>query len=392
MLSHDKLKFNSYIDISCKTLKSHLNTLKNDFYIDDNKSRYYSLLEDNLSDQDLDEVHEDNSTINNFEINKDVLEIINNSKIKKIESLYFLDFLYHRYKTLSFIPFALFQIGNNFLNELEKLRLLNEDKKNDEKSNIQSKSQIPMKAFKNDYLNEFCNEISDDRRIKETCFELVYNGIIHFVPYLETEVIENLLFLSNDKKDDYLNYAIDKIKKTPFAANDNINIDKWLKKYNVSIEEFPNFNNVELKHWLGRYYNGYSETPHDLDFILDLQIDFYCYAAMTEANKMIKFIESKRTNVNNGTNKIESNDETDGTKQLTVNQAIILLDKLGLFSSMMFENLPNTKKAILISHLIGKNDKNIKSAIEKLELKPNEIPPNYQKDIDKIERILSNLE
>jgi hypothetical protein len=141
-------------------------------------------------------------------------------------------------------------------------------KKDKKQNNIPSKPQTTMKPFKDEYLNVFCKEISDERIIKESCFDLVYEGIVHYVPYLETEIIENLLLLSNDKKDDYLNYAIDKIKKTPFVGNDKINIDKWLKKYNVSIDEFPKFSNKELSHWLNRYYNGYSETPNDLDFIL----------------------------------------------------------------------------------------------------------------------------
>jgi hypothetical protein len=40
------------------------------------------------------------------------------------------------------------------------------------------------------------------RIIKETCFDLVYDGM-HYIPYLETEVIENLLLLGNDKREDY---------------------------------------------------------------------------------------------------------------------------------------------------------------------------------------------
>ena len=113
-------------------------------------------------------------------------------------------------------------------------------------------------------------------------------------------------------------------------------LDKWLKKYDVTIDEFPKFSNEELKHWLNRYYNGYSETPHDLDFILDIQIDFYCYAAMVEAKKMIDFLESKRTNANKASSNIENSDETENTNQLTVNQAVILLDKLGVFSDKAF--------------------------------------------------------
>jgi|GEM_PF-2338559 len=263
-------------------------------------------------------------------------------------------------------------------------------KKESKETSISTKQPLPMKPFKDEYLTVFCKEISDERAVKECCFDLVYEGIVHYVPYLETEIIENLLLLGNDKRDDYLNFAIDKIKKTPFVDKEKFNIDKWLKKYNVSINEFPNFSNEELKHWLNRYYNGYSETPHDLDFILDIQIDFYCYAAMIEANKMIDFLESKKINATS--NSIDNTTETENTNQLTVNQSIILLDKLGVFSADTFENKPNTKKAKLISQLLGKNEKNVKTAIEKLELKKSELGAGYQRDIDKIERILNNLE
>jgi hypothetical protein len=248
-----------------------------------------------------------------------------------------------------------------------------------------------MKQFKDEYLNVFCKELSDERIIKETCFDLVYDGIVHYIPYLETEVIENLLLLGNDKREDYLNFAIDKIKKTPHVGNDKIDIDKWLKKYNVAIDKFPKFSNDELNHWLKRYYNGYSETPEDLDFILDIQIDFYCYAAMIEGNKMIEFLESKRANANKISSKIENN-ETEIAKQLTVNQAIILLDKLGVFSNNILESSPNTKKALLMSLLLGKNVKNIKTSLESLDKKTSVLGVGYQKDIDKIEQLLDNLE
>lgn len=263
-----------------------------------------------------------------------------------------------------------------------------------EQTIISTPMQINNKPFKDEYLKVFCEEISNERQVKETCFDLLYESIIHYVPYLETEIKENILMLDANKKDDYLEYAIDIISKTPFAKKDSCNIDKWLNKFNVDIQEFPKFSNAELNEWLGKYYN--SRIPYDLkerDFILDIQIDFYCYASMMEANKMIDFLESKKNNktvampIQNNDNDVEDN-----AKQLSVNQVVILLDKLGVFTLDILEDLPNTKKAKLISQLIGKNDKNIKTAIEKLELKPSEITPNYQKDIDKIQRILDNLE
>jgi hypothetical protein len=113
---------------------------------------------------------------------------------------------------------------------------------------------------------------------------------------------------------------------------------------------------------------------------------------MIEAKKVIAFLESKRINSNKKSNMIENNDAIENGKQLTVNQAIILLDKLGVFTTDVLENVPNTKKALLISLLLGKNDKNIKTAIEKLELKSKGITTSYQRDLDKIQLLLNNLE
>jgi hypothetical protein len=103
------------------------------------------------------------------------------------------------------------------------------------------------------------------------------------------------LILSSDKKDDYINYVIDTIQKTKFSDYDEEVIAKWLKKYNSSIDEFPDFANDDLRHWLKRYYNEYADKPSDLDYILDIQIDFYCYAAGLEVKKMISFLQSKKS-------------------------------------------------------------------------------------------------
>ena len=63
-----------------------------------------------------------------------------------------------------------------------------------------------------------------------------------------------------------------------------------------------------------------------------------------------------------------------------------------MFNSNYFSRLPNTKKAKIISQLLGKNWKNIKTSIESLEKRPSELGAGYQKDLDKIQDILDNLE
>lgn len=68
------------------------------------------------------------------------------------------------------------------------------------------------------------------------------------------------------------------------------------------------------------------------------------------------------------------------------------MDKLGVFNTNYLSRLPNTKKAKIISQLLGKNEKNIKTAIENLEKRQSVLGVNYVDDIDKIQQLLDNLE
>ena len=78
------------------------------------------------------------------------------------------------------------------------------------------------------------------------------------------------------------------------------------------------------------------------------------------------------------------------SKQLTINQAVILLDDLGMFTSNILESSSKKKQADIISLLIGKNAKNVKIAIEKLEKSPSENGKRYQADIIKIKNMLDD--
>ena len=78
------------------------------------------------------------------------------------------------------------------------------------------------------------------------------------------------------------------------------------------------------------------------------------------------------------------------SKQLTINQAIILLDNLGMFTNNTFESSSKKKQADIISLLIGKNSKNVKIAIEKLEKSPSVNGKRYQADIGKIKNMLDD--
>lgn len=263
-------------------------------------------------------------------------------------------------------------------------------KKDIKETNISTKTPLPMKPFKDQYLDAFCKEISNEREIYQSTFIQCYDfGIRNFTEKLKSEINENVLILPTEKISNYIDFVEDKIKETPYFSIPNNSLSKWIDKYNLQDLEFPYLENNEVKQLISMSVNFHHLTEEDRELMEDIQIDFYYYASMIEANKIFDFLQTKKSKPSI---KIENNKEEENVNQLTVNQAIILLDRLGVFTDKTFENVPNTKKAKLMSLLLGKNDKNIKTAIEKLELKPNEITPNYQKDIDKIERILNNLE
>lgn len=256
----------------------------------------------------------------------------------------------------------------------------------------QEPAQIPVvnnKPFKDDFLIAFCKEISNERAVKETSFMQLYDsGLTHYRPYLESEITENLLILDKDKKEDYLSYVLDKVTKTPYANISEDFIDQYIKEYDVDINDFPNFKNKKLSEALETYYQGiYHATHQEQHNLLCIQIDFYCYASMLEVKKIVEFVKAKsgkqkETNLNL---------KKENLKQLTTNQIVLLLQETGFFNHPIIENASKVKQSELISIITGLNDKNIKTAIQKLDKKPSELGGNYQKDIDKIERELDNL-
>lgn len=266
----------------------------------------------------------------------------------------------------------------------EVIQFCNEMRKNPEELLT---SKLVSKPFLDKSLINFCESISNIDLLEENTFTRVYNDVILFhTENLKSEIIENLALLPNDKKDDYLHYALDKFKKTPYFNTRESIIDIWLKKYKENFKLFPNFKNEDLSLTIEHIVHDVFLKPIEKEDFFDIQIDFYLYAAMVEAKKIAAFIKSRLNNTKN------ENTNSKNPNQLTTNQAVILLDKLGFFSNEIIELLPNTKKAALISKLIGKDDKNIKTAIQNLELKPKDIKAGYQKDLDKVQQLLNSFD
>lgn len=179
----------------------------------------------------------------------------------------------------------------------DKLIAFFNSRKDKKQINIPSKPQTPVKPFKDEYLNAFCKEISNERDIYQSTFLQCYDfGIKSFTEFLKSEVTENLLILPLEKINPYLDFIEDKIKKTPYFEVDNNIVDRWIIRYNLENFTFPFLENKEVNKLISMSVNFHQLTEEDRTLMEDIQIDFYCYAAMIEANKMIDFLESKRNN------------------------------------------------------------------------------------------------
>ncbi|MFK7004262.1 hypothetical protein BWK63_07490 [Flavobacterium covae] len=247
---------------------------------------------------------------------------------------------------------------------------------------------ISENNYKDTYFDKFCELIDDYTILKKSTAIGVMIDLQLCIKEIKSETLLELQ-QKDINRNDHLEFKINEVEKCNYDNNADIHyVEKWLKNYSISIEEILNntFQSSSITGLIDSHYNDMEKFSKEKDLAYDIQADFYLYFCKYYADELIEYFKSKMTI--SETNIIE----TENVNQLSVNQAIILLDKLGVFTDKTFENLPNTKKAKLISQLLGRNEKNIKTAIEKLELKPSEITTNYKKDIDKIERILNNLE
>lgn len=75
---------------------------------------------------------------------------------------------------------------------------------------------------------------------------------------------------------------------------------------------------------------------------------------------------------------------------LSVNQSLILFDKLRNIDIEIWDNIEKTRKARIISKLINKNYDNIKKGLNLLDKKKSDIPNQFKSDIKTIDDLLNN--
>lgn len=241
-------------------------------------------------------------------------------------------------------------------------------------------------------FKRFCYLLSEEKILEKATAPVVMEDFRLCIVEIKSDVLLKLVDLG-ESKNDYLDYLINEIKKQNYIKNIDVSrVQKWLDEYDINIEDIfnTNYNNKGFDQLFDVHYSHMELYTPETNKVYAIQNDFLYFFCSHYADELISFLNSRKTSIKTII-KQDEKPQKNVIKQMTTNQVVILLDRLGVFTTAELENTPNTKKAKLISNLIGRNEKNIKSAIENLDKKPSNLGEGYQRDIEMVDQLLSSL-
>lgn len=244
-------------------------------------------------------------------------------------------------------------------------------------------------------LIRFCEFLSNDHIFdKSPPVALIYDSKYQ-IKQIKSLVSKELVTRKEDGID-VLYYVINEIEATEYQT-ENVGIEcvqRWLDKFDITIEEVLNYENRgnEIYKFIEYEYTYYPDMSFERSLAVDIQIDFLVFLRNYFATQLLNFLSEKKQLKEKQFDLQKPVTTTEQkNNQLTTNQIVILLDNLGFFAHPKIEDAPKIKQAELIGLISGLNQKNIKTHIKKLEKSLSVNGENYQKDIDKINKILDNL-
>jgi hypothetical protein len=240
--------------------------------------------------------------------------------------------------------------------------------------------------------------------------EIEINNIIDDVKPLYIKAVSDLLIkLSNlPNKEDKLNYLTHSVqllqmplkqlkkdfyiediesryyvKQSDFISN---KIDKVISGLNVTNQ---NFTDKEVEAVFSEIDYSIGDMMQNEHYRIRFETLIKLpYSLFTITGSFINILYAKIDKISPETQNEES---VKSSKQLTTNQIVLILQEIGFFTHPNIEDASKVKQAELISSMTGIHQKTIKTNIQKLEKSLSVNGANYQKDIDKISKILDGL-
>lgn len=227
-------------------------------------------------------------------------DVLQNSKYIKNEQIYIDDALLPNLRSkLSFSGYrqnddAIFDEQNQFINVVKKYYLF-ELKKHLQDIRINSTFEA-IKVAKNknkysfDYLNLYCEYLNADYPLNNFSFNFyTENFIDYYSRMFINEFKENIIDIEFINVQNYISFCISKIRNTKhFDLEENF-LNKYIKEYNLSINEFPFTNFICLGRLLATHSFALDSEDEYSD---DLNIDFSKYYSMLDAKKTIEYLEN----------------------------------------------------------------------------------------------------
>lgn len=145
--------------------------------------------------------------------------------------------------------------------------------------------------IKYNFLNGFIERLNTYEIIRSLAFFSLYNEwFLEVSQALHDEILENLSLTTTDKKI-YLKYVKKQASEKVVYQNDNKFLEKWIKIYQLEESKFPFIDNEEVQMLLDTDVKDPVLDNKKKKLCTNIQMDFYCHAAMIEKYKMIAFID-----------------------------------------------------------------------------------------------------
>lgn len=253
----------------------------------------------------------------------------------------------------------------------------------------------PIVYKERDYLEMDLFDIRKQNRAIIDKFKGLYSNAL-------TEVNLNIVTSNEKQVKIFIETLIESIKVHLNTIVNDFDVTDSKSRYYSE----PCYYDNKLKEALQKATNDIFKFQHERqgDTILELNninlyveririsiISFLPMALFTIANAFIIELNKIKEKTLTALNDDEDSEKPVKKDQLSNNQIVVLLDRLGFFTSVDIESLSNSKQAEILNLLTGLNKQNLRQNIGNLNKKSSMLKPQQVADIEKVQQILDSL-
>jgi hypothetical protein len=148
------------------------------------------------------------------------------------------------------------------------------------------------------YLDWFCELLNKDVCKEYTAYSLMID-LEKCLQHLKSEILSNKIILG-ESKDDYLKLVVNELTNCNYPKNADLwYVEKWLKMYNVTIEDILNkdINDSKIYVFINNNYQNFDRGTEERDIASLIQNDFNNFFCKYFATIAIDFCSENKTKI-----------------------------------------------------------------------------------------------